>query len=479
LENPPKTGKPVKCAAFGTYILTMTNKTGSYQQGQMCTLYTSFWDKVYAKNVVSYDDRIGAKYTYSYSFFYSRPDVQPICKADISSLQASGGDFCTSYLGYVQPVTVTTTTTTPAPSVTTATQTSSTTVTTADIYWKRQESSNTDALTVDATTTFATVDSVPAYSAVVLGMVSQTITAANGTVPTGAPANIVTRRALVARAVATPANVVGWPATRISEACSAVATGTSTSTSITVAPTPVTTTTTTTTITSTTLSGCIVPTVAPGYKDFTPIWGTWENGQIGGNQYAVAYAEATVQLPFSVGVGGILSNTIAVGSNGYISIQDVYLYAFAGQGGGLYIYGGGSRNGVFYRIQGPVGQRTVVFSWYVGTNNYGHQQNHFTITLFENRPGYAQYKYYDVVMQPGPSAFIAVAIGEESNTVVPYGTELGNGQQFDVYVPGNIATMRTASSQHDRVECCVMAYWHSCTEWQEPRLGSLAPALSG
>ncbi|KEQ68182.1 hypothetical protein M436DRAFT_32292, partial [Aureobasidium namibiae CBS 147.97] len=50
LAHPPSTGKVSRCAAFGTYILTMTNKTGSYQQGQMCTLYTSNWDKQYAVN---------------------------------------------------------------------------------------------------------------------------------------------------------------------------------------------------------------------------------------------------------------------------------------------------------------------------------------------------------------------------------------------------------------------------------------------
>ncbi|KAG9676699.1 hypothetical protein KCU99_g9168, partial [Aureobasidium melanogenum] len=83
LAHPPSTGKASKCAGFGTYILTMTNKTGSYQQGQMCTLYTSYWDKKYAVNTVAYDDRIGAKYTYSYSFFYSRPDTQPICNSNM------------------------------------------------------------------------------------------------------------------------------------------------------------------------------------------------------------------------------------------------------------------------------------------------------------------------------------------------------------------------------------------------------------
>jgi hypothetical protein len=82
-------------------------------------------------------------------------------------------------------------------------------------------------------------------------------------------------------------------------------------------------------------------------------------------------------------------------------------------------------------------------------------------------------------MQPGPSAYIAVAAPEMYVSISPYGSEVRNGQQFDVYAPGALANLQTTSSQHDRVECCVMAYWHSCTEWQEPRLGPLAPALSG
>jgi hypothetical protein len=490
MAHPPKTGKPVKCSAFGTYILTMTNKTGSYQQGQMCTLYTSFWDKVYAKNTAQFDDAIGAKYTFSYSFFYSRPDRQPICKADIDSLKASGADFCTSYLGYVQPVTTTTTTTTPALSITTKTVDEQlryasqagvpTTTITANAQWKRQESESQASLTVEATTTFATVEAVPDYSAVLLGVISQTITVANGTVPTDAPDNVVAKRALVARAIATPANVAGWAATRISEACSAVATGTSTSISVTVAPTPVTTTTATNSVT-TTLQACIIPTTAPGYNDFTPIWGAWANGQIGNNQYSVAGAEASVQLPFSVSVGGSTSNVLRVGTNGYINIVNSYLYAFAGQGSGLYVYGG--FNGVFYRIAGDVGSRTVVVSWYVGTYNYGHQQNHFTITLFENRPGYVQYKYYDVVMQPGPGAYIALSTPSSFTYFVPYGQEVSNGQQISFYAPDATTTVKFASSQHDRIECCKVAPnwwsgWHTCTENQAPRVDSLAPPLS-
>lgn len=92
--NPPpsKGGKavaPVTCNAFGTYILTKTNKTGSYREGQICTLYTVYWDKVFAVNTASYDDATGAKYTYSSSSFYGKQGAQPACNGT-SAVSSSG-----------------------------------------------------------------------------------------------------------------------------------------------------------------------------------------------------------------------------------------------------------------------------------------------------------------------------------------------------------------------------------------------------
>lgn len=77
--NPPKTGKTVTCNGFGSYMLTRTNSTGSYPLGQMCTMYTAYWDEKFAVNSVAYDDKIRAKYTYSSSTFYGKKDMQPAC----------------------------------------------------------------------------------------------------------------------------------------------------------------------------------------------------------------------------------------------------------------------------------------------------------------------------------------------------------------------------------------------------------------
>ena len=78
---------PVACNAFGSYILTKTNttkvgktsKVTSFQLGQVCTFYTYFWDQKYAVNKAAFDDKIGAKYTYTYSTFYGKIGAGPAC----------------------------------------------------------------------------------------------------------------------------------------------------------------------------------------------------------------------------------------------------------------------------------------------------------------------------------------------------------------------------------------------------------------
>jgi len=49
--------------------------------------------------------------------------------------------------------------------------------------------------------------------------------------------------------------------------------------------------------------------------------------------------------------------------------QQVFAAAYSGQGGGSYIYPW--NNGVFYRVAGDVGYRSLVISWYAGTNYQG------------------------------------------------------------------------------------------------------------
>lgn len=51
----------------------------------------------------------------------------------------------------------------------------------------------------------------------------------------------------------------------------------------------------------------------------------------------------------------------------------------------------------------------------MGTYNYGHMQNHFTATFFEDRPGEVQYKYYDVVQSGLYRAYARVTLGTSSS----------------------------------------------------------------
>ncbi|KAH0378942.1 hypothetical protein KCU92_g8453, partial [Aureobasidium melanogenum] len=487
LAHPPSTGKASKCAAFGTYILTMTNKTGSYQQGQMCTMYTSNWDKQYAVNNVAYDDSIGAKYTYSYSFFYSRSDIQPICKSDINYLASSGSDFCTSLISYAAPTVTSTVTVTPdvATDIETTTFSTSTQLITAnptttfvaDFHWRKRDASNDSVLAeTEATGVLSnvvdvqTVANVPANSAVVLDSFVATVSLSNGTVPTDAPSNIIAKRGLLTAraAIATPASVASWPLSRLSEACSDVATGTVTVSTTTTLPT-VTTTVYSSVVAAaaTTLQACIIPSQLADYQAFTPIWGTWNGDSVGDAGSPFASSEQTLQLPFQMTIGGQSSSVISVGTNGYLKIGSyVQLIAFAGQGS--YLYGYGGNNGIFYRITGEEGSRAIVFSWYMGTVRWGHQQNHFTITYFEDRPGEVQYKYYDVVQDPGPSAYAQVVINGATTSIVNSGTYFQPGQQISISAP-DASHVTFSNSMHDRATCCNKRNWHSCTEFQAPK----------
>lgn len=210
INHPPTKGFAPRCAAFGTYLLTKTNSTGSYPQGQMCTMYTSAWGAQYAVNKASYDDSIGAKYTYSLSYFYSKTSQQPVCPSDVSYLQSSAAEFCTSFLSYTPSTSTVYTTSTPP--VSTVLETS------------------TDVEYPTSTVTDYTTS-----------LVATTITL------------------LGKRAVQTPASITNWPAAKISEGCAQVVTGVVTSTSTTQASAPLTTLVTTV---RTTASAVTVTTIA-------------------------------------------------------------------------------------------------------------------------------------------------------------------------------------------------------------------------
>ncbi|GME50821.1 Carbohydrate-binding CenC-like protein [Neofusicoccum parvum] len=109
IAHPPSTGITPLCAAFGSYQLRVTQNGTTGDLGQMCTFYTSNWDSKYAVNTAAYNDGIGAKYTYTSSFFYSRDDRQPVCQVDLQKVASDTAalSFCTSLVSYTPTSTTT------------------------------------------------------------------------------------------------------------------------------------------------------------------------------------------------------------------------------------------------------------------------------------------------------------------------------------------------------------------------------------
>ncbi|OCL03336.1 hypothetical protein AOQ84DRAFT_151178 [Glonium stellatum] len=193
LRHPPSTGKPKTCQFYNTYAMY---KNGVYQ-GQYCSMYTESWAASYATNTGQY--RGTDHYTISDSYMASNATNtgEVSCPSDIPYLSASGADFCTSYISYIPPTVLTTATSTPATAVVSSVTVIPTTVT-------------------EYSTTWATTQ------------VTVTVTA-------GALKRDIQVRY---QGVPTPASISTWSPSRISAACSAVATGDVTSTITQTAPTP-------------------------------------------------------------------------------------------------------------------------------------------------------------------------------------------------------------------------------------------------
>ena len=181
---------------------------------------------------------------------FNVPSNQP-APSEVSALSVSGQEYCTSYLGYKAPTVYQwSTATTTVPSISTAYTT--TTVTSTPIITVYPTTTTTRYFTYTSTTSTVWVSATTAVSflqknmkrdlvdgLVVLPPVTESMT---GSAPTptpesSSPALRFNRRAVV------PDVVNGWPASKISYACSQVATGkitvTSTATSTTTSGTTV------------------------------------------------------------------------------------------------------------------------------------------------------------------------------------------------------------------------------------------------
>ncbi|KAI5247013.1 hypothetical protein E4T42_06178 [Aureobasidium subglaciale] len=153
-KNPANDGSPPKvCTFFNTYILYLNN--ASTPQGQYCSLYTETWDSTYATNTGQ--NRGSDRYFVGYSYTFSNAISQGVppkqgdkkgaiyqaavdMKYDSSSLSSVFQPFCTSVLGYSNPLVTATALTTITPIVSSTVMVTSTV--TANANGKRAASSS-------------------------------------------------------------------------------------------------------------------------------------------------------------------------------------------------------------------------------------------------------------------------------------------------------------------------------------------------
>ncbi|OJD40574.1 carbohydrate-binding-like protein [Diplodia corticola] len=445
VAHPPSSGYTPLCAGFGTYQLTVTDRnTGmSNVVGQMCTMYTSAWGAEYATNTVAWNDAIMTKYTYSLSFFYSNPELQPVTGANLDALSGEGA-FCTSYNSYVAPETTTTSTITPVRTITsiasfTATVTSTSTVSVATGGIDRRDDSD------NSTDTGIVVEYITASADLIPALPMNILTAANAS--TTAVATTLAKRVA---AGATPAAVSGWSPLKISAACSRVATGTITRTTSTTLPTSTAVSSTSTTTTQTVRTTTTVYVAAP-------------------TEYLIAsdstYQQARLTLPFAVsGMNGGMSNReVSLDKGGWMCFENPYDSNGNWDYLRLYWQGFSAVDIVINSAKGHyikatignaqnVGQRSITFRWRVGTTQNADAIYDFTITVYENTPGTIEIRYNEMWANGlnGYVPYISNYIASVGQIVNDYNSQ-GRGR-FLTYSPSSLSRgmMVTSSFSQNR-----------------------------
>jgi hypothetical protein len=272
------------------------------------------------------------------------------------------------------------------------------------------------------------------------------------------------------RAIATPASISAWPTDKISVACSLIATGTSTATDA-----------TTTTVTATlapalsttevlqfqtvvvaATSTCTVPKPGPTAPSYTAIVGGAPSGDVpmvpGDNHGEESFlASYELALPFAVRIFDSVSTHITLSDQGEITVGDYRFSTYTGQG--FYIYPWW-RLGIFYSVDGPIGSRKIVFSWFTSTYQWGHTRYHFTATFDEAKPGVLVSKIYDVVKVYDSGTFSVEGNGK-SLVFAGSSQDIKEGQQI-TYDTSGAGT--SSSNPFDRIECCTKDAWHVCSE---------------
>lgn len=462
LEHPPANGKPSLCRYFNTYILL---KNG-VSQGQYCSMYTQEWDASYATNNGQYRGEDHYTIQYSFGFTDESDDGVPVCPNDLAYLNSNGQEFCTSYIGYKEPTTTATTTatTTPPLQITTVTKTS-TSYTTAFVTKTAAVWNGRRVRRADNGTDVSDSVIVDPYEISVVAVKTlshdddSSIPKLNDTM--AAMLNGIQKRDL-----ATPASISAWPTSKISAACSQIATGTSTTTATvtTTADTPISTETQNFQTVVLVQETCTAPAPRPTAPSYTKIVGgdpTDGVPMVPGPADRSWYAnDFTLALPFPIKIFETSSTQISINVGGFINVGGYRFNVFADA---LYIYGGW-RHGLFYRVDGPIGSRKIHFSWFSGSLYWGHERFHITATFDEAKPGVLISKIFDTWGQVTPRRTISVSGNGKNVVFANYGsTNVHEGQEitFDTTGSGSVT-----SKDFDRIDCCFKTpwEWHVCTE---------------
>jgi hypothetical protein len=226
------------CVYANMYILSQNG----IPKTVVCALYTEATDASYADNygystdTDTYQVSNSVALTNTTAVKAGYPQLCAASSGDISYLNSTGAEFCTSYLGYVAPTKTVKTTITPGATTKFKTVTQQVTITSAystetvqvtgSAQNKKREAANIITTTVELP--FITVignETVIDYTTSTL-----TVNAAStqGAVITPAAADPAASAAALAKrsAVPTPSSILHWPSGKISSACSQIATGT-------------------------------------------------------------------------------------------------------------------------------------------------------------------------------------------------------------------------------------------------------------
>ncbi|KAI4850606.1 hypothetical protein E4T44_02643, partial [Aureobasidium sp. EXF-8845] len=226
------------CVYANMYILSQNG----IPKTVVCALYTEATDSKYADNfgystdTDSYQVSNSIALTNNTAVKAGYPQLCAALPGDISYLNSTGAEFCTSYLGYVAPTETVKTTITPGATTVFATVTKDVIVTsiysteTVEVTGtpenKKRQAANIITTTVELP--FITVIGNETLIDYTTSTLTVNAASTSGAVITPAAADPAASAVALAKrdAVPTPSSILHWPSAKISSACSQIATGT-------------------------------------------------------------------------------------------------------------------------------------------------------------------------------------------------------------------------------------------------------------